>query len=93
MRIKLRYLYLALMDQMPIHRAYHNFFITGNAWGIFSIYSHQRKDGKEKVGYNTRKSAEKAAESMQKKYDGVFRPYRCAFCGKFHIGKNRVIKK
>ena len=58
-----------------------------NAWGIFSKYSHQRKDGKIKQRYNTETSALKAVESMEKKYNNKYKCYRCAFCEGFHIGK------
>lgn len=84
-------LLLALQDQLPIRRAFRNFFITGNAWGLFSKYSHiVQYTGKEKVRYGSRISAEKASLSMQRKYGGVFRPYKCAFCDGYHVGKNRV---
>lgn len=68
-KIKLKNLYLAIKGQFPLKRAFRNFFITGNALGMFHISSHIRQDnGKEKVMYNTYESAEKAALSMKKKY-------------------------
>jgi hypothetical protein len=88
--MKLKFLFYALKDQLPVKRMFRNFFITGNAWGIFSKYSHFKKDGIEKVSYNTRETAVKSAEKMEMKYNGKFRAYRCAHCGNFHIGKNRV---
>jgi hypothetical protein len=89
--MKVRNLYLALKGQLPLKRMYHNFFVTGNAWGIFSKNSHiAQGSGKPKVMYNTLKSAEKAAASMQKKHGGIFKPYKCVFCDGHHIGKNRV---
>ncbi len=88
MRIKFKYLLLALKEQLPLKRFFRNFFITGNARGIFSKYSHIRKNGQEKVGYSTKEKAVKAAESMSKKYEGIFKTYLCVFCGKYHVGKN-----
>lgn len=81
---------MALKGQGPLKRAFRNFFITGNAWGLFSINSHQRADsGKPKVMYNTKISAQKAAESMMKKQGKYFSVYKCAFCDGYHLGKNR----
>lgn len=89
-RIKIRNLVLALKDQLPLKRAFRNFFITGNAWGLFSLNSHMRTDtGKEKVMYNTKASALKAAESMKKKQGKHFSAYKCAYCNGFHLGRNR----
>jgi hypothetical protein len=90
--MKIRNLYLALKDQLPWKRFYRNFFVTRNAWGLFSKNSHaSQTTGKLKVMYNTRESAVKAAANMEKKHpDGKFRAYKCVFCDGFHIGKNRV---
>lgn len=85
-------LYLALKDQGPWKRAYRNFFVTGNAWGLFHIRSHQREDGKLKVMYNTKASAEKAAASMKKKQNKHFSVYKCIYCDGYHLGKNRENK-
>ena len=53
--MKLRNIILGIKDQLPIKRAFRNFFITGNAWGLFYLNSHIRQDnGKLKVMYNTR---------------------------------------
>ena len=85
----LKNIYLALKDQGPFKRFIRNFFITRNAWGLFHINSHiAQGSGKPKVAYNTRETAVKSAEAMEKKHDGIFRAYRCAHCGKYHIGKN-----
>jgi hypothetical protein len=87
--MKWKYLILALKDQGPFLRFFRNFVITRNAWGLFHINSHiAQGTGKPKVSYNTRETAVKSAEAMEKKYEGVFRAYRCAHCGKFHVGKN-----
>jgi len=88
-RLQLKYIIPFLMDQMPFKRLIRNFFITGNAWGGLTIYAHYTKKMTEKVGYNTKESAVKAAESMNKKYHYHYSTYFCPRCGKFHVGKNR----
>lgn len=66
--MKIKNVILALKEQLPWKRAFRNFIITGNAWGMFHINSHQRQDtGKIKVMYNTKASALKAAKNMGKK--------------------------
>ncbi len=88
--IKLKNLYLGLKGQLPLKRAFRNFFITGNAWGMFSKSSHIRQDnGQPKVTYNTFVSTQKAAKSMEKKYNKHFSVYKCIFCDGYHLGKNR----
>jgi len=88
--MKIRNIYLALKEQGPLSRAWHNFIVTGNAWGMFHKNSHERFDtGKPKVMYNRKTSAEKAATSMKKKYDKHFSVYKCVYCDGYHIGKNR----
>lgn len=90
MKMKLRNIILALKDQGPFKRFIKNFFITRNAQGLFHINSHVNQNtGKEKVGYNTKKTALKSAEAMGRKHDKHFSTYRCAYCGKYHIGKNK----
>ncbi len=92
--IKLRNLILGLKGQLPLKRAFRNFFITGNAWGLFSINSHMRQDtGKLKVMYNTKESALKAAASMERKSGSHFSVYKCIFCDGYHLGKNRDNKR
>lgn len=89
--MKLKNLFLALKYQLPLSRAFRNFFITRNAWGMFHRNSHFRQDiNVPKVTYTTYKSANKACVSMEKKYEGKFRAYKCVFCDGFHIGKNKV---
>ena len=89
---------MGLYEQGPIKRAYKNFVVTGNAWGLFSIRSHQREDGKLKVMYNTKKSALKAANSMATKNEKKtgkkihFSVYKCIYCNGYHLGKNRENK-
>lgn len=92
-RIKLRYIIPGLRHQLPLKRLFKNYFITGNGWGLFSKYAHYNKSGKEKVGYNSLKTAKKSAEVMETKYGGHFSVYRCVRCGKFHLGKNRTSVK
>ena len=91
--MKIKNLILALKSQLPLKRAFRNFFITGNAWGLFSINSHiNQSTGKEKVVYGSRESASKAAMKMEQKHGGHFSVYKCAFCDGWHIGKNRENK-
>jgi hypothetical protein len=53
----------------------------------FSSYSHWKKDGNAKQTYVLEKHAQRAAESMEKRYGHKYKVYRCMFCNRFHIGK------
>jgi hypothetical protein len=87
----LRNLLLALQDQLPLIRAFRNFFVTGVAWGLFSRNSHiALSTGKPKVSYSSKKKALGAAEWMEKKHGGAFSAYKCAFCDDYHVGKSRT---
>jgi hypothetical protein len=90
--MKFKNLYKALKEQGPLKRAFRNFIITGNAWGMFSIRSHQREGSKLKVMYNTKESAVKAAKSMSQKQGVHFSVYKCIYCDGYHLGKNRQNK-
>ena len=88
--MKAKNLILALKGQLPLKRFFRNFFITGNAWGMFHKNSHLRGDtGLPKVTYNTKETATKSAESMSKKKGVHFSIYKCVFCDGYHIGRNR----
>lgn len=87
--MKLKNIILGLKDQLPLKRAFRNFLITGNAWGLFSKRSHFREDGKPKQPFPTKESAQKAALSMGKKHNKYFSTYKCVFCDGYHLGKNR----
>lgn len=88
--IKLSNLGKALIEQGPMRRAWRNFVVTRNAWGMFSINSHLRFDTRlPKVMYNTKASAQKAADSMKKKQNKHFSVYKCIYCDGYHLGKNR----
>lgn len=88
--IKLKNLWLGIKDQGPFKRAFRNFFITGNAWGLFHINSHVRQDtGLPKMMYPKKESALRAAESMGKKKNVHFSVYKCIYCDGYHLGKNR----
>jgi len=87
-----RNLYLALKGQLPIRRAWRNFFITGNAWGMFHQNSHWRANqgGRRiKQAYNTPLTAKKSAEAMSEKQGVHFSYYKCLYCNGYHLGKNR----
>ena len=85
--IKLRNLWFVLLDQGPFTRFIRNLF-KGHFVGLFSKRSHYNANGKPKVKYNTKVSAEKAAKAMIKKRDLYFSNYKCVHCDGFHIGKN-----
>lgn len=89
--MKLKNIYLAVKEQFPLSRAFKNFFVTGNAWGLFSLNSHvNQSTNQPKVTYSSHEKAIKAAQSMQRKYDGKFSAYKCAFCDGYHVGKSKV---
>jgi hypothetical protein len=70
-----------------------NIFITHNAFGIFSKYSHiSRRSGNPEIAYPTKCKAEHAAEKMGMKYGVHFSVYKCAWCNGWHIGKNQQNK-
>lgn len=83
-------LYLALKEQGPFKRAFRNFFITGNAWGMFSKYSHIRRDTTlPKLVFYDKLHAQKAADSIGRRKHTHFSVYKCVWCDGYHIGKNR----
>jgi hypothetical protein len=91
--MKLKNIILAIKDQGPLKRAFRNFFITGNAWGLFHINSHVRQDTQlPKVMYNTKQSAMKSAEALKKKRGTHFSAYKCIYCDGYHLGRNRENK-
>lgn len=83
------YIFLALKDQMPLKRFLRNFFVTGNGRGLFHKRSHFRDNGKTKVGLRTKTRALEVAKKLGEKYDTHFSVYRCMYCGRYHLGKNR----
>lgn len=88
--IKWKNLKIWLKDQFKRKTWFRNFFITRNAWGVFSINSHiNQHTGQPKITYNTLKTSLKSAEVMSKKYNTHFSIYKCLFCDGYHIGKNR----
>lgn len=89
-KIKWKNFKIWFSDQVKRRRVIRNFFITGNAWGAFSLNSHiNQHTGQPKVIYNTVKTACKSAEKMGKKHNTHFSYYKCLFCDGYHIGKNR----
>ena len=80
---------LAIWNQLTRKGAWRNIFVTHNAFGIFSEYSHiSRRNGKPKIPYPNKKVALRAAEAMGKKHGVHFSVYKCAWCDGWHIGKN-----
>ncbi len=87
--MKIKNLYLAVWEQLTRKGAWRNIFVTHNAFGILSRYSHTaRRSGKPKVSYPTKAVAMKAAEAMSTKYGVHFSVYKCAWCDGWHVGKN-----
>ena len=90
MRIKWRNFWLWFKDQALRKKAFYNFFVSRNAWGAFSKWSHIRGDTNEpKIAYSSFKSAKRAADKMGEKYGKHFSVYKCLFCDGYHVGKNR----
>lgn len=88
--MNVRNLYLGIKDQGPLSRFLRNFFITGNAWGLFHKNSHiSQGSNKPKVMYNTKVSALKSAEKLGKKNQCYYSVYKCIYCDGFHLGRNR----
>ena len=92
MKIKLKNLILALKDQGPFGCFMHNFFVSGNGWGLFSKRSHYRENGPPKVTYNTKETAYKIAMKMSHKYGKHFSHYKCIYCDGYHLGTNKENK-
>jgi hypothetical protein len=90
--MKLRNLYLAMKDQMPLSRFIRN-LRKGHILGLFHKRSHFRDNGQPKVGYNTKATATKVAANMTAKHGVWFSNYKCLYCDCYHLGKNRENKK
>ena len=89
-RIRWKNFKVWIADQFKRKAWFRNFFITGNAWGAFSVNSHiNQHTGQPKVMYNTKGTAEKSANVMGRKHHTHFSYYKCLFCDGYHIGKNR----
>ena len=87
--MKIRNLFLAIYDQVTRKGAWRNIFVTHNAFGIFSRYSHTAcGSGKLKMSYPMKAVALKAAEAMGEKHGVHFSVYKCAWCDGWHVGKN-----
>ena len=85
--MKIKNIYLALKDQMPLSRFLRN-LRKGHLIGLFSKRSHENADGKPKISYGSKASAQKAAAAMMKKRGAYFSNYKCVLCDGYHIGKN-----
>ena len=87
--MKIKILFLAIYNQLTRKGAWRNIFVTHNAFGIFSRYSHiARGSGKPKMSYPTKAVALKAAKAMSEKHGVHFSVYKCAWCDGWHVGKN-----
>lgn len=90
--MRIRNIYLAFKDQLPLKRLIRN-IIKGHVFGLFSKNSHFRGDtGQAKVTYNTKETATKVAKQMMEKKGKYFSNYKCIWCDGFHLGKNRENK-
>jgi hypothetical protein len=85
--LKVKNIYLALKDQLPWRRLVRN-LLKGHVFGLLSRRSHENVDGKPKISYGSKSSAQKAAAAMAKKRGVYFSNYKCMRCDGFHIGKN-----
>ncbi len=83
---KLHNFYIAIKDQLPYKRLIKNIF-NGNILGWISKYSHYKRDGTEKISYNSKITALKTAKSMAKKYGHTYSYYKCLYCDGYHVGK------
>ena len=87
--MKIKNLFFAIYDQLTRKGAWRNIFVTHNAFGIFSRYSHTaRGSGKQKMSYPTKAVALRAAKAMSEKHGVHFSVYKCAWCDGWHVGKN-----
>ncbi len=87
--MKIKNFIYAVCEQLFRHNAWSNIFITHDSFGIFSKYSHiSRRSNRPKVSFSSRVDAQKAADTMGKKYGVHFSVYKCAWCDGWHIGKN-----
>lgn len=85
--MKLRNIYLGLLDQGPPSRFFRNLF-KGHLRGWISTRSHLNASGSPKIAYSSKKSAVKAADKMQQKHGYYYSRYKCLHCDGYHIGKN-----
>lgn len=91
-KMKLKNLWLAFKDQLPLTRLIRNLW-KGHVFGLFSKNSHFRGDtGQAKVTYNTKETATKVAKQMMEKKGKYFSNYKCIWCDGYHLGKNRENK-
>lgn len=87
--MKIKNLIYAVCNQLLRSKSWRNIFITYDAFGIFSRYSHiSRSTGRPKMMYLSKSDAKKAADVMSKKYGVHFSVYKCVWCDGWHIGKN-----
>ena len=87
--MKIRNIFLALKDQLPLTRLLRNLW-KGSLFGLFHERSHLNWDGKPKIMYNTKATAVKSAAKMAEKHGVYFSNYKCMRCDGFHIGKNQA---
>lgn len=88
-RIKCKYIGSWLIDQLSQPDWFGRLIVHRRSWGAYSQYAHlKRSDGMPKIGYSTRKKAQKAADDMKKKYGSEFLVYKCLYCDGWHVSKD-----
>lgn len=85
--MRLRNIWLALLDQGPPRRFLRNLF-QGRLRGVLQRRSHVTMHGKPKVEFGHKETAENAAREMETKTGKKFSSYKCLYCDGYHIGKN-----
>ena len=87
-KISFRNCILAIWNQLTRRGAWRNIFVTHNAFGIFSKYSHiSRRSGNPKISYPNKKVALRAAEAMGKKHGAEQKRKRVSLLWKSSIGR------
>lgn len=86
--MKFKNIYLGLKDQLPLTRLVRNLW-RSRVRGMFHPRTHLNHDGTPKISYNTKATAIKSAQAMEKKTGKPFGNWKCFHCDGYHIGKNR----
>lgn len=86
-KITAKNFYLCMRDQFPFKRFMRN-LLKGNLRGLWHIRSHIKHGGGNKITYNTKATATKAAKDMAVKRGVYFSNYKCMYCDGYHIGKH-----
>lgn len=77
----------AIKDQLPLKRLWNN-VVSLRIIGVLKRRSHWTRDGKVKVSYGRKITAEKARKQMCAKTGKIYSSYKCFWCPAYHIGTN-----